>query len=126
MKPLTIGDAVEVKATASLEYSEDNKRYVCRTVRSPFIGYIVGQQTKQLGEYIRGSRIGWGEDYDPPTLRVTGTVTLWQVKTGMTNKILLVQDEDLEPCLAEAPVPRVGIKPQAIFSDYIDAINLEN
>lgn len=98
MKNLTIGQLVRVSKIATVGYLDDNHRRLSAWEVYPFSALIVGQVVKQIGRYSGGQRFYGGDsDYEPPYLKVDGTVTLWQVRAGMTNKPILVCDEDLEP-----------------------------
>jgi len=99
MKNLNIGDAVRVRATASMEYDEFENRIVVREpLPAPFEAIVTGQARRMLGKYQGGSErvMGYSVDYNPPCLDVTGSVLLWCVRTAKAGKERLVRDEDLE------------------------------
>ena len=117
MKPLTIGQLVRVSAIAGVGYIDDRKRVLTRLPVEPFLAVVVGKVVKQLGQYspARGGGFSsFGEDYDPAYLAVEGTVTLWQVRTGMVNKPILTHDDDLELSDDEFRLPNRGSRPKRI------------
>jgi len=101
MKPFTVGSQVQVSALASVGYIDDSKKQVTRSKTEPFLALIVGKVIKQVGTYQPSYDDNW-----PGILKVEGTVTLWQVRTGMMNKILLVHDDDLELSTAKFTLPK--------------------
>lgn len=114
MKPLRIGDHVKVTAIAELQY-EQYKRAAARIAVDPFFAVVVGKAVKRVGRYSPARGGGYsGEDYDPAYLAIEGSVTLWEVRTGMTNKSILVHDDDLEPTGDKVTIPNRGIKPKRI------------
>ena len=123
MKTLKIGDEVDVVAVSTVEYVDDVNKQIVRRETEPFLAVIVGQVMKQLGRYSRGTLLAWGEDFEPPSLLVTGTVTLWQVRTGMMSKPLLVQDDDLGGSIFEfRKFPRYGRKPKPKVDDSVEVV----
>lgn len=126
MKSLTIGQLVRVSAIADVGYysfTDESRRSLMTFSVEPFLALIVGQVVKQTGEYAGGRR--WHgldfEDYEPPHLKVGGTVTLWQVRAGMVNKPVLVRDEDLEPSDEPFKLPRraIGV-PKRTYAEMAD------
>ena len=105
MKTLKIGQTVMVTGKALVGYSWINEIEAQRRLEwwstEPFMAVVVGQVVKQLGTYCSGSSRNWygqgDDDYDGPSLTVTGTVILWRVRQGFRNKELLVRDEDIAP-----------------------------
>ncbi len=124
MKAFNIGDTVQVSAFASVDYHEENEK-TCRAYNTiPFLAVVTGKSVKQLGTYSCGRGGGLAgydnEDYTPPTLIVGGTVTLWEVKTGWLNKVILVRDEDLVKSDFVLRLPQTGRKPQRSFTEIPD------
>ncbi len=103
MKSLAIGQPVVVTGKAHVGYGYipeiQNRRRLEWWTTDPFIGVVVGQVVKQLGKYQGGTSLNWygqaDEDYEGPTLTVTGTVILWRVRQSMRSKEILVRDEDI-------------------------------
>lgn len=116
MKNLTIGDRVIVRAVSALGYANERDRVVfTQQAEKPFDAVIVGLAVKYLGTY-RGSH--WPDhsgEHDPPHLKVTGSVTLWEVRNGMVNKPLLVRDEDLYLTDLPFTIPRRGKRIKTIY-----------
>lgn len=80
------------------------RRIVAARRIKPVIAVIIGKAVRQLGYYCAGrpaySGMGsWGEDFDPPSLDVTGTVTLWQLRTGWRNRPLLAFDKHVRAAI---------------------------
>lgn len=128
MQNLSIGQPVTVAATCNVGYHDfengkENHRGVLREEREPFKAVIVGQVVKYLGTYNRARHandVYDGGDYEPASLSVDGSVTLWAVRTGMVNKELLVRDEDLEPFTGEYVLPRrCNNKPKFIIGQVV-------
>ena len=108
MKDLKIGDPVTVFATTEVDYDSELNRQPMSTVRYPFKAVVIGKRTKMLGKLHRG---GGFEEWEPPYLAVKGAVKLWEVRTGLENKPLLVDDKDLEPC-EPFELPRLAGRPR--------------
>lgn len=112
MKNLSIGTPVIVWSIANTAYQDDGHKVVERTPVVLLHAVIVGQVVKRLGIYNRGSRGGYFEDdFEEASLSVTGSVTLWLVRTGMTNKPLMVHDDDLEVTTDQFTIPHRASKP---------------
>lgn len=111
MKNLTLGSSVLVSRITTVEY-EGKEKGICKYPCVPFKAVVVGQAIKRVGKYIpqRGGSFGDFEDYEQAQLHVTGTVTLWEVRATMTNKIILVSDDDLTE-IGPFNVPRAGFTP---------------
>jgi len=124
MKTFKIGDEVDVVAVSTVEYVDDVNKQIVRRETEPFLAVIVGQAVKQLGRYSGGSHSQYfSPEYEPPSLTVTGTVTLWQVRTGMMSKPLLVQDDDLGGSIFEfRKFPRYGRKPKPKVDDSVEVV----
>jgi hypothetical protein len=98
MQALEIGQRVIVRAISTMGYDGHNNRVVNRNSIVPVDAVITGQAVRYLGKYHRShGGDGWGEDYTPAELAVSGSVTLWCVRMGLKNREHLVQDADLEP-----------------------------
>lgn len=117
MKPLTIGDSVLVAAVSELGYYDyavgPPQRAVGTHRVEPFMAVIVGQARKQIGRYVPATQSSWDGDYEPPSLKVDKVVTLWEVRTGLRNKPILVRDEDLEAS-DKYSLPMIGPKPRRL------------
>jgi hypothetical protein len=111
MKSLNIGTRVIFDRLAAVDYGDEDDKVLMSAPIKPMVGWIVGIATKRLGRRQGGIP---GEDYEPAYLQVSGTVYLWQVKTGLRNKILLVRDEDIQETPCQLAAPSLGPKP-----DYI-------
>ena len=107
MKDLKIGDPVTVFALTEMSYDEESppNRIVETTVHYPFNAEIIGKRTKMLGKLSRGGVSM--DEWEPAYLMVKGCLKLWEVRTGVENKPLLVADEDMEPC-EQFEVPRIA------------------
>jgi hypothetical protein len=106
MKPLTIGQLVRASATAEMVYDQHRKRTLEVSPAVPFLAMVVGQVVKQSGTYVPAGTGFDDGDYESAHLIVDKALTLWQVRTGMLNKPLLVRDEDLEPSIQPFVLPR--------------------
>ena len=106
MQNLKIGQPVSVSAVSEVGYPNDNEREVMRDKVS-LKAVVTGRRMKYLGSLrtFPGSSL-FGEAPEPSELRVSGSVELWEVRTGMLNKPLLVADGDLETC-EEFEFPRL-------------------
>lgn len=98
MQDLKIGQSVMVSAVTSVGYGLTNER---RAFRDKVVmeAVITGRRIKYLGilKTFPGSSL-FMEPSDPSELKVTGSLELWEVRTGMLNNPLLVADGDLKPC----------------------------
>jgi hypothetical protein len=56
---------------------------------------VVGIVRRQLGKYQKGYAGGFDEDYEPPTLKITGTIEVIQVRKTIRTKILEVQQSQI-------------------------------
>jgi hypothetical protein len=114
---VTIGQWITVFAVASLEYDGDCNRELRRRPCAPFSAIITGQAIRQIGRYRSSSGGGYsGMDYDPASLKVTGTVTLWTFRAGLANRELMVHDFDFEPA-APGNLPYRAPRPDLIRED---------
>lgn len=116
MKRLTIGQVVRVTRIAEVGYPSDDRREVITCPVEPFLALIVGQVVKYTGRYGGGRQLGWGE-YQPGYLVAEKRVTLWEVRTGMVNKRLMVRDEDLEPVDEDFTLPNRAGRVRRIYGD---------
>lgn len=119
MRRFVIGAQVEVTAISFVEYVDDVNKKLVRCPVEPFTAVIVGQTIRPIGKYCRGSsRDGYGffgeSEYEQASLTITGTVKLWEVRNGMTNKVILVDDRDLEPSIKQIAIPDRASKPKRI------------
>lgn len=117
MKNLKIGQLVRVTAVAEVGYLDDHRRTVNVWPTEPFLALIVGQVVKYTGWYGGGRRFYDNYNYEPAFLKVDKAVTLWQVRTGMVNKPLMVCDNDLEPAEADFTLPRCAAKVNRVYAD---------
>ena len=104
-----IGQPVVVKATCEMKYVCDEGReetgpWHRKPARKPcdeFIGVIVGAAYRTLGMY-RDRHFADNIDddyYDPPYIEADGSVIVWLVTHGMTNRHVEVLNEDVEPAI---------------------------
>lgn len=104
MQDLSIGQPVLVSAVADTNYNGANK-ILYREPYHPFQAVVTGIKVKHLGKAVKSY-------YDHPCyLAVSKQVRLWEVRTGMENKPLLVHDEDLIKCRV-FEIPRIAPKPK--------------
>lgn len=93
-----IGDWVLVQATVSFEYDDSDNRRPVRKRCGVFAAQVVGAKYCQVGKYESG-HIRYdpldGDDVEPPSLNCKGTVVVWLVRRGMTNKPIEVLPDDL-------------------------------
>lgn len=108
---MKIGDTVLVSATSDAGYDENGKRRIYRDECEPFFAVITGRTRKNLGEY-QPARHYHDDGDDPPSLKVTGTKTLWLVRVGLENKEIAVDEADMEPQLVDMRLPNRGVKPR--------------
>ena len=127
MKSFKIGSYVRVTAISEVGYIEYPKRTLIRIPVEPFFAEVVGKAVKQTGTYCaaKGGGLNDFADYTPAYLRSDGTVTLWEVRTGMINRPILVHDDDLESVggIVDGvfPIPNRGIKPKRIADEVYHA-----
>lgn len=86
-----IGDWVEVTATVTFDIVRHQRKPIRQVLRRPFTAQIVGATRRQLGTYY------YGEDF--AYLKCTGTVLVWLVRRGVTNRQIDVLSGDLVACL---------------------------
>jgi hypothetical protein len=93
-----IGDWVLVGATVSFEYDSKGNRRPVRERCGVFSAQVVGAKYRQVGTY-EGSTAHYSPlgdcDVDPPYLHCKGTVCVWLVRRGMTNRAIEVLPDDL-------------------------------
>lgn len=97
-----IGDWVRVSGTVDLGYPghHNNKhRLIQAHSCEPFEARIVGGTRRQEGEREQGYY------EEPTTFRPTNSVFVWQVRRGLTNKLIDVLPEDLERIDREGRAP---------------------
>lgn len=108
MQELKIGQPVTVKAVTEVGYPNDLEREAIRDEVS-LKAVVIGRRVKYLGTlrtFGRNSFMNLEYESEQSELHVTGSLELWEVRTGMLNKPLLVADGDLEPC-EEFELPRM-------------------
>jgi hypothetical protein len=129
-----IGQPVYCKATCKMEYlategKEDFGPYFRTAVSvpcKPFNAVVVGAAYKRLGQYQKGFSKGTIDDpydYEQASLEVNGTAFVWQVREGMTNRVIEVLDGDVEEsCLMDYEVPWAYREPMPKLTDMIRGI----
>ncbi len=90
-----IGDWVEVTATVTFDIDEKNQRKIVRhELPKTFVAQIVGAANRQVGIYHRGNYDPY-DGGDSAYLECKGTVLVWLVRRGMTNRQIDVLPNDL-------------------------------
>ena len=84
-----IGDWVEVAATVKFAVDTEMRRRPVRTTLKSFEAQIVGAVWRQIGAYHSGF------DGEGAYLERQGTVLVWLVRRGMTNRQVEVLPDDL-------------------------------
>lgn len=107
---MKIGDTVLVSATSDAIYDESGRRVIAQFFCEPFFAVITGRTRKNLGEYQPSRHYDY--EHDPPSLKVTGTKTLWLVRVGLENKEIAVDEADMEPQPVAMRLPNRGVKPK--------------
>jgi len=107
MKDLSIGDSVLVWAISEMDYDDLGNRKVYREKRRPFAAKVIGQRRKMLGSCVRGYSGGYFDEPEPSYFQAKGSVLLWEVRHGMMNKPILVDDIDIE-LTNPVDLPRMG------------------
>lgn len=125
-----IGDRVLVVATVFSTYYTDsldgpeflNERRLARVQADPpFPAVVVGGCYRMVGTRKPGSAIRqgtWDEDYDPPSFKLKRKEFVWQVRRGLTNRILEVLPADCLPWAGDVNVPRVFCKDPGGWRGY--------
>lgn len=115
MKKLNIGNMVIVSAIAHCDYDDKDNRVVYRTMTRPFLACVTGLVRRYTGKYHQGTQGGmWGDDYEPPTLKPTGSVLLWELRIGMTNKPVYAMDDDVQFFRTDETLP-MHVKPSDVI-----------
>lgn len=110
MQSMRIGDSVMVSATRSVEYDKDLNKRVYVNKCKPFKAVITGKRIKALGKLIHNVNNGYF-DYDPPSLKVMETIELWEIRSGLLNKPLLADIDDMVD-IAPFNLPRRSLRPE--------------
>lgn len=110
-----IGQMVMIRAVASVQYNEQGHRFITSWPIKPIFARIIGLHTVPLGTYCPFQPV-----LDTPLdLRVVEDVHLavdhveylWQVRTGMRNKPLLI-DNTYVLCRSDGRLPMMARKPE--------------
>ena len=93
-----VGEWVAVRATTEVKVDGDSKRAMQTTSIPETRGRVVGVAVRFEGTLEHG---GYTPDEGPESnyLSPTRRVELWEVRFGLTNRPVLVRDEDLDKAL---------------------------
>jgi hypothetical protein len=96
-----IGTKVDILAKAYVNYNEQQKRVLYRDIVPPITCQVCGVVRKALGKYHRGGKENkfQFDDYpDPPYLKVSTYIFLYECRTKLNSKPFLVHPDDIR-CL---------------------------
>jgi hypothetical protein len=94
---LQIGEVITVRRTCIVEYIENEKQLIFTDFQQS--ARVIGCIKRALGTYVPGGStysLGYEPDFDPPYLRVSKYVWLYQIRIAMHGAILLVHPDDIE------------------------------
>jgi len=99
----TIGDWVLVTAESTIMRAYGGPTGAKREIQKwcapePWLGQIVGAAIRFTGN------ISYNGEYGA-SFTIGGTIPVWLVRQGMTNKPVMVQDADLEPAEGNTHLP---------------------
>lgn len=94
---LRLGDRVIAKQVCTVAYAELDRRLFFNGPARPC--FVTGVVKKALGKYVAGNQglslNGCEPDYDPPYLKVSCYIWLYECRTSITSKPFLVHPNDI-------------------------------
>lgn len=95
---LEIGEWIKTFRTCTVAYDEDGNRKLFYEEVQGVSYQVTGVVTKALGKYVEGRR-GYAAleaDYDPPYLKVSHYVRLYECRKQINAKPVLIHPDDIE------------------------------
>lgn len=91
---LHIGEVITVRRVCTIAYDENEKRLFFEDYYRAVI--IIGSVKRALGTYVSGRTYGLiAQDADPPRLKVTKYVRLYECRTAFSGKPFLIHPDDI-------------------------------